>query len=759
MTDLNLSTQLKNDMIIKIKIFFFSILLFLSINFLYANSLIITGLSKLNYDDLQTQTSINLNKNSFSEDDINMLLKDLYKSELIFDLDYKKVGNNYYFTIQENKLIENIFINGNVRINDELIINNIKLKKNGFINKNRLNEDINIIKNIYSVKGFTKVNVDVSTEKFSSDRINIIYNIRENKQSQIERIKFLGNSTFSDRYLLSLINTKSKNFYNIFSTGSNLNIESFNFDIIKIKSFYKQKGFFDVNVNFNITETSSNKYTVDFYIQEGYRLKLDDILIENYESDISSQINVKFDNFLNKLSKNNFYYDQEIIDNFLTIINKTLINNNVFNSMYVPSLEQENEINKLFFKENKINPSIINKVIIQGNNITKDKTIRSKLSFEPGDYFNANSINITKNNLLKFKYINKVDISDKKIDGKSDIIINIEENNKTGQFLAGGTFSGDNGVGVTIAAKDNNIFGSGNSFDTTLSANQENVLFKTSFIQYPLSSSHIKNKYTLFNTESDLSNSFGFKNDELGIGYSISLSYNEFFDLTTGVSYKKTDRHSAKKSISSINENIGEHDIYSINLSLIQDSSNDFLYPTDGTKNSLYFEYSPKDISDDSYYKFIVKSDFYRKMKNSNRFLFLSNDFGFADSLDGNLSTVNAFSLGGLNFKGFDYRGVGPKQDNIYLGGNKFFTSTIGYGGSFLFDDNDNINTKLFYTLGSIWDSDYTNDNKFDIRSSIGISFDILTAVGPVSLIYATPIDKNTNDITNEFNFSIGTSF
>ena len=28
--------------------------------------------------------------------------------------------------------------------------------------------------------------------------------------------------------------------------------------------------------------------------------------------------------------------------------------------------------------------------------------------------------------------------------------------------------------------------------------------------------------------------------------------------------------------------------------------------------------------------------------------------------LNGNLKTKNAFSLGGLNFKGFDYKGIGP---------------------------------------------------------------------------------------------------
>ena len=67
------------------------------------------------------------------------------------------------------------------------------------------------------MKGFNYVNITASTEKYSEDRINLIFEITENQQSQIDRIKFKGNDTFSDRYLLSLINSKASNFYNIFS--------------------------------------------------------------------------------------------------------------------------------------------------------------------------------------------------------------------------------------------------------------------------------------------------------------------------------------------------------------------------------------------------------------------------------------------------------------------------------------------------------------------------------------------------------------
>ena len=116
--------------------------------------------------------------------------------------------------------------------------------------------------------------------------------------------------------------------------------------------------------------------------------------------------------------------------------------------------------------------------------------------------------------------------------------------------------------------------------------------------------------------------------------------------------------------------------------------------------------------------------------------------------------------MGGLNFRGFDYKGIGPYDGKIYLGGNEFFTSTLGYGSSFIFDEKDNINIKFFLTTGSIWNSDYSSSSSdIDLRTSIGTSLDFITPVGPISLSYASPIEKNTTDRTREFNFIIGTSF
>ena len=131
-----------------------------------------------------------------------------------------------------------------------------------------------------------------------------------------------------------------------------------------------------------------------------------------------------------------------------------------------------------------------------------------------------------------------------------------------------------------------------------------------------------------------------------------------------------------------------------------------------------------------------------------------------ADSLNqDNLKTFNTFSLGGSNFQGFNYRGIGPFINGKYLGGNKFFTLTAGRGGSFIFDNTDNVYLKTFATIGSVWDSDYTNQNEFNLRSSVGISMDFVTASIPITFIYAIPISKQNSDKIRQFNFSIGTTF
>ena len=737
----------------KFLIFFF---IFFSTNIVNSKSLKITGLNKLDLNDINSISDIDIFNKDLTVREIDILIKDLYLSDLIYEVNLNESSDAFLINIVESKFIENIYINGNINLSDEVILNTISSKKETLFLKSLISNDISLIKNLYLNQGYEGVDINVVTEKYSNSRLNIIFTISEKQNVKLTSINFSGNKTFSDRYLYSIINTNVHNKYNIFKSGSNFNPSLFKFDRNNLIQFYKNEGFFDVQIEYQLKQKSNSNYSLDFYILENDRIKISDLI---YEFDNSSIIKIT-DAFKKEVNKNIFF-------NF-KLINQHLIElDDISSKKNEPNVQHSFEVKKssnneaiLFIRKTNKPSYIINKITIVGNKITKDSAIRSKLSFEPGDLSNQNIFEKTSEDLKQLPYVNDIKIKET-IDGqKSNIKVEVDEYIKTGNFLLGGSFSGDTGFGLGLSIKDANLFGSGNQLQASVNGNAEKVLFSIDYFNSPITNTNLTNKYSLFNQENDLSSSFGYKTIRRGIGYGLNYKYNDKVNFSTSIDYAYIKGYAAINDSTQVTDNIGEFNNFTANLSINYNSTNNSLYPTDGIKNSMELIISPNDISDDAFYKFQINNSIYHKLKLSKNFLFMNNNFGLAESLDSSkLKTNNSFSLGGLNFRGFAFRGIGPISNNIYLGGNKYFTTTLGYGSSFIFDEKDNINLKLFYTVGSVWDSEYTNNNDFKLRSSAGISFDLITVVGPVSFSFASPIEKESDDKIDEFTFSIGTTF
>lgn len=726
---------------------------------LFSKSVIFEGLSKFSIDDIQSITSVDIYSENLETNDINKILKELSSSDLIYEISYKEIDNHFTLTIIEGDIIENIYINNNVWVKDDLIIQNLRSKNNSFLTKNNIQNDIKIIKNIYKSKGFKDVSVIAKVEKYSLDRVNLVYKVEENEQQKINIIKFIGNNFYSNNYLSSIINSQSIKFYNLFKSGSNLNFSTFEFDKNKIISLYRDEGFANVKVSYVLEKSSLNNNILYFFIKEGKRIKIQNVDFK-YEEDIAEILNKLSSEFTKKLKNNNNYYSKSLIDEYLDLYNTNLVSNNIHN-IYIDSFINDNDKDlNLTFETIKKDPIVVNKINISGNSITKNQTIRSKLSIEPGEYFNNFLLEKSIKNLKRYPYIKDINTSTNINNQLVDITIDVDEETKTGNILLAGTFNADTGAGVNFGIEDKNIFGSGNSINSNFSVNSEDLKFSLNFKQYPILNPDLTNTYTIFNLDNDYTGSFGYKASTRGIGYNINFKQNEKLSYGAGLSYQAFKGHSAINNTSaSINDNIGNFDNYKLNFSMNHDTTNNYFYPTNGQLNRINFTISPENISDNAFYKISITNNNYLKLPKSENYIFLNNNYGYAKSFNSKLKTIDAFGLGGLNFKGFDYKGIGPYDGNVYLGGNEFFTSTIGYGSSFIFDEKDNINIKFFLTTGSIWNSDYTNSSDIDLRASLGTSLDFITPIGPLSFSYAEPIEKNNSDKTRSFNFSIGTSF
>ncbi len=741
------------------KIIFIAALFFTSLN-VFAKNLSFEGLSKFNLDDIQSITTIDIFKNDLDINSVNIILKELSLSELIYEVSFSEVDDKFIFKVTEGNIIENIFINNNIWIRDDLILENLVSKNDTFLTKNKIKNDINIISNIYKTKGFQNISVSAKVEKYSFDRVNIIYEVDENKQQKINVIKFIGNNFFSNSFLNTLINSQSLKFYNIFKSGSNLNYSTFEFDKNQIISAYIDEGFNNVKVSYVLEKTSLNNNVLNFYIDEGERIKIDNYEFNFEDNNVFILLDDLTIEFSNKLKNNNNFYSKTLINEYLELFNLQLISNNIHNiSIDVVFDEDINNLDLLFVANQK-DPIVINKIDITGNSITKNKTIRSKLSIEPGQYMNQYLFDKSIKNLKRYPYIKDIQTSTDINNQLADINIKVDEETETGNILLAGTFNTDVGAGVTLGIEDKNIFGSGNSIKSNFSVNSEDLKFSINYKQYPILNPDLTNTYSLYNEENDYTGSFGYKASTRGLGYSLNFRQNDNFSYGAGISYEAFKGHGAVNTTSSaINDNIGNFENYKFNLSMRYDSTNNYFYPTDGHSNRINLILSPDGISDNSFYKISLSNNNYFQIPKSQNYFFLNNNYGYAKSFDSKLKTIDAFGLGGLNFKGFDYKGIGPYDGKIYLGGNEYFTSTLGYGSSFIFDDKDNINIKFFLTTGSIWDSDYTSSSDIDLRTSIGTSLDFITPIGPLSFSYAEPIEKKNTDKTRSFNFTLGTSF
>ncbi|MAV83035.1 MAG: outer membrane protein assembly factor BamA [Pelagibacteraceae bacterium] len=742
------------------------IVLFISIySISFSKGIIIQNNERLSFNDINSLTSYDLNLNDITSENINIIIKELLDSELIYNVELNSDLNNFYLLIKESFFVNEVYINGNIKVKDDDILNNISIKNKSYVNNDIINKNIQIIENIYSFKGQPSALITSYFEEFSNNSFNLIFDIKEDQEKFITKITFLGNEFLSQRFLKSIISSKEKKIFAFLSSVNFINESKIKTDINTIKNKYRDLGFLDININYEINENNNN-YKLKFFIEEGNRYLVNDIefldnQFVNLDTLTTSQIKT-----INKIKEN--FYDGDKISLFIEDVNNTLYGNNL---SYVSLSESfikinENKVDLLFrLEEKKIN--IVDKINIFGNSITKDETLRKQVFIKPGDVYSDRKIKKTKEKLIKNSYIDNVTISsNNKEDYATDLDILVSEKQKTGSFSFGAGFSGSTGVGTNISLSDSNFYGTGNKLKVSAQLGSKSALYDINYRKFFFFDKNLENGYKIYNKSEDLKKDYGYKKDSTGFGFDITIPYKydynkkQYFGL--GLFYEQLDLYDLNSTATSvIKQNSGKSNNLVFESSFITDSRNNRFNPTKGSYNANLFELSPTGVSDSDFIKISSVNNFYYKAFKTDNSFFILSKVGIASGLDKKLKTSNSFSMGGSDFKGFQYSGIGPRDSSKnYLGASKTYLLTVGYSSPFLFDDSDTLILKYFATIGSNYSSEYTSSfDSSSPRASFGFSADMMTPIGPLTMSLAKPLVKKSYDKTQTFDFSIGTAF
>ena len=720
-------------------------------------NIIINGNERISNETILVFSEISEDK-SLNENSINDILKKLYKSGYFKDVSVKIENNNLTINVLENPIIQTVFINGIKRKKtEESLYEILSLKNRSSYSLLNVKVDENAILNYLKDQGFYFSTITSSYQDLGDNKIDLYYEIELGDKAKISKISFVGDKIFKDSTLRSVILSEEYRFWKFISGKKYLNENLINYDKRLLNNFYKNKGFYNVEIESSFASyLGNNEFEVLYNVSSGKKFYFNEFNLNlpiDYELNNFDELNEIFNNLKGEK------YSINSINKILKEIDKIVLNEQF---EFLKSSVQEEIVDNLInltFDIGESEKFYVEKINILGNNITREEVIRNNLLVDEGDAFNELLQAKTLNNLRSLNFFSKVEseIIDATNQNKKIINITVEEK-PTGEIMAGAGV-GTSGGTVAFGVSENNYLGRGIEFtsDVTISAESLKGLISLNNPNYKGSNRSLNG--SLESTVTDRLKNFGYKSNKSG--FTVGSGYEFYKDLywNTGFSSYVEKLETDATASASIKKQEGSYFDTFFNQTISYDKRNQTFKTSDGYISR--FTQNVPLISES--YTLINGYDYkiYNQWLDENVF-----SFAFfaktANSLSGkDVKLSDRLFLPSKKLRGFESGKVGPKDGADYIGGN--YTASINLATTLpqIMPSFQNTNFSIFLDAANIWGIDYNSslsDNS-KIRSSIGIAVDFFTPIGPLNFSLTEPITKGSNDITESFRFNIGTTF
>ncbi len=692
------------------------------------------------------------------ENSINAILKRLYKSGFFKDVAIKIENKNLIIRVIENPIIQTVFIEGIKRKKTEESLKKIlSLRDRSSFNSSSVkNDEINIL-NFLKNEGYYFSTISTSIRELNKNKVDLFYKIDLGKKARISKISFIGEKKFKDRELRNIILSEEYKFWKFISGKKFLNENLLNFDKRLLYNFYRNKGFFNVNIDASFANyLGDSEFELIYNIASGKKYYFNDLTLKlpiDFDQTDFGILKLKFTDLKGE------HYSLNAIDDILDEIDNIVLDEEYeFLNSTVKEEINDNLIN-LIFNINESEKSYVEKINIYGNNITQENVIRDILSVDEGDAFNKLLHNKTLNNLKSLNFFKTVeaDVIEGTLPNQKIININVEEK-PTGEISAGAGV-GTNGGAVKFGVTENNFLGRGVEFSTNLSLSTESIKGLISLNNPNYKGSNRSLNFSAESSVTDRLKSFGYESNKTGFSLGSGFEFYDNIFLNLGVSsfVEKLDTDSTASA--SLKKQEGSFFDTFFNYSLDYDMRNQKYQPTEGFRSKftqkiplISKNYSLSNIYDFKFYdewfnENIASYSFYASATNS-----LSGD---------DVKLSDRLYMPSNKLRGFESGKIGPIDGTDFVGGNYALALNVATTLPQILPNSQNSSFSVFFDAANVWGVDYsgTIDDGSKIRSSIGLAVDFFTPIGPLNFSFSEPITKNKGDIIESFRFNLGTTF
>jgi outer membrane protein insertion porin family len=666
---------------------------------------------------------------------------------------FEKIEADYTNSILTFKFIEKPIIRkiNYKNISDDLVKllkDRFSLKKGEIYQKKKFEEIKNFIIQYYEAQGTYESSVFIETKRQKAF-IDVDILLKKGNELYIKKLNFIGNNSFTNKELESEIENQEKDglgFLPFLSNGK-LNIFKLMQDTNTLRDFYLSKGFLDVKIEtpFVISNFDNFSSTVDIKIVEGKRYKINNIEIEVDKENI---IDIK--TIINELRlTKDRYFNVKLLRKDLEKLKTLVADKGYAFAKVLPDIQKNGALTSIKYKIITGNRVYVSDILIKGNSKTLDRVIRRSIYLTPGALYSYTDKKDSINALNRTGYFDSVNFKEIKVDESHIKVLVTVSEGMTGSLKAGITYSSYEKLGINAAISERNIFGSGQ----TLSLNLEQTSLSSTY-SLSLKNPKIFDSIYSFNTSiyKTTYKSTDYTSDAQGVSFSLGRSIGR--NASAGLTYKYED-----VTLSNYDANdttIRPNSIKSaISPYISYNSTDNYFFPTSGMKLSSSFEFAGVG-GDEKYLKNVNNAKIFHEIEHNGDLTIVAKykvkigaikDYGY-------LPINDKFYLGGLgSIRGFKTKSISPKDsDGDLIGGNVMFEHAVEL--SIPINEKSKLWASAFIDQGGVGNSDIEM-----IKSSYGVSIDWITPVGPLSFVYAFPLQSDKDDKINRFEFNIGVGF
>jgi len=719
----------------------------------------------------------------YNDSSSNEIIKSLFQTGLFSDISIIKNQDSLNITLKENPTIkyfdfeldsgsgfsnwlkgEKMLMTNDI-LNEELV--STMLSPGNPFTQRKLDEFMLLIESKYSESGYYNVILTPNISIDSQNRAGIELSIDQGERAKIDSFKISGSEKISEESLLKLfkIGEADMAILNYFTNKDLFTETEFKNGIDSLNNYYFDLGYMDFKIlNINSTlDDKKEKISINIQISEGIQYKLGKVSFDGgseifNKDELSQSISLKEGDIFNR---NLIIKDIQTLTDMFADKGFAFVDINPITSDFLDSINIDFKIslNKKVF---------INRITISGNTRTQDEVIRREIGIAEGGQYSRSILRDSLLSLRRLGYFSDVQISTEEVVGMPDkinIAFEVEET-QTGSVSFSMSHSNNYGISFGAGIEEKNIFGSGNTlnanFKISESFNELSFYFMNPNFNDEEHSISIGAFKREINDDDVAKNSYEINTQGLNFGYGVPLS--DSTRVNSSLEYSNNEVKCSSLFAGSGYESSqcasSKNDELKANINWSKNSLNNYLYPTEGTKNTVNIGVSLPP-SDYKYYNLSGSHLSYRPI-NDITTLKLTGDVNVARGYSNdNLPFYKRYFGGGSgSVRGFGNKTLGPMYPNGSAKGGE--VSILGSANlitpAFFVDNNENMRMSAFIDTGNIFEKT-SNIDLGDIRMSAGFGFAYLSPIGPIGAFISTPILKKDGDIIEEFGFSLGTGF